>query len=198
LSNIGSYSIYDNSLYFVDEDSNLKTAKIAEATLSNEEKITGDVEILDTTSNNGYIYFIKDYSSTDETGILYAYKKGVAPVKIASDVTCWKYESFGYINGLKKNPDGKTIYFYKDSTDIKDTYSSYAVLYKYTYGDTEPTKITSDVVIGSINSGYTSGVIDNNSFIYLKYSSVNDEKIIGDWYYFNGTDSTKMAADVFS
>ena len=195
LSKIGAYAIYDNYLYYIDEDNNFKTAKIAEATLSGEEKITGDVEIMYSASNNGYIYFVKDLSSTDATGILYAYKKGSDPVKVASDASCSEYWGFWLINGSNSS-DGKTIYFYKDSTDIKDTYNDYAVLYKYTYGDAEPTKIASDVVVGSINSGYTSGLINNNSFIYLKYSSVKDEDVIGDWYYFNGTDSSKMATDV--
>lgn len=197
LSKIGTYAIYDNYLYFVDEDSILKIAKIAEAALSNEEKITGDVEIMYSASNNGYIYFVKDFNSTDDTGILYAYKKGADPVKVTSDVSCLEYESIGIrlING-SNSPDGKTIYFYKDSTDIKDTYREYAVLYKYTYGDAEPVKIASDVVIDSIKSGYASGLINNNSFIYFKYSSVKDKDIIGDWYYFNGTDSSKMATDV--
>ena len=195
LSKIGAYAIYDNYLYFLDEDNNLKVAKIEDTTLSNEEKITGDVEILDAASDNGYVYFVKDYNSTDGTGILYAYKKGSDPVKITSDVSCSKYFGVGYIKG-SNSADGKTIYFYKDSTDIKDTYSDYAVLYKNTYGDAEPTKIASDVVVGTINSGYASGLINNNSFIYLKYSSVKGEDIIVDWYYYNGTDSSKMAADV--
>ena len=195
LSKIGAYAIYDNYLHYIDEDNNFKTAKIAEATLSDEEKITGDVEIMYSASNNGYIYFVKDLSSTDATGILYAYKKGSDPVKVASDVSCSEYWGLWLIKGSNSS-DGKTMYFYKDSTDIKDTYNDYAVLYKYTYGDAEPTKVASDVVVGSINSGYTSGLINNNSFTYLKYSSVKDEDVIGDWYYFNGTDSSKMATDV--
>lgn len=195
LSKIDSYTIYDGSLYFVDEDNNLKTAKLTGATLSDEKKLAGDVEILDTANHHGYFYFIKDYSSSDNTGVLYTYKKGSDPVKVASDVVCWKYGSSGFIRGANST-DGKTIYFYKESTDIKDTYDDYAVLYKYTYGDAEPTKIASDVIVGSTNSGYLSGAINNNSFTYLKYSSVKDDDIIGDWYYFNGTESSKMASDV--
>lgn len=193
LSKVGSYLIYDNALYYIDEDSNLKTAKLSGATLTNEKKITGDVEILDSVSNNGYLYFIKDYNSTDSTGNLYTYKEGAEPVKIASDVSCSKY--FGSIYGSNSS-DGKTIYYFKDSTNIKDTYNSYAVLYKYTFGDSEPARIASDVVIGTLTSGYNSGYINNNSFVYLKYSSVKDENIIGDWYFFNGTDSSKIATDI--
>lgn len=198
LSKIGSYTIYGNSLYFVDEDSNLKTAKITGATLSKEEKIAGDVEILDTASNNGYIYFIKDYSSADDTGTLYAYKKGSDPIKITSDVACWKYENEGQIYGAGSS-DGKTRYFYTDSTHVKGTYGNYAILYKYTYGKAEPTRIASDVVVDSISSGYASGSINNSSFIYLKYySSVKDGKIVADWYYFNGKDGSKMVSDIIS
>lgn len=194
LSEIGSYTIYDNTLYYVDEDGNLKIAKIEDATLTNEEKVTGDVEILDETKCiDGYIFFVKDYFSKDSTGILYAYKKGSDPVKITSDV--FSYKDFGYIVGTN-SPDGKTIYFYKDLEEISGTYSSSAVLYKYTYGDSEPTRIASDVVVGTIDSGYTTGLINNNSFIYFKYSSVKDEEIIGDWFFFNGTDSKQMATDV--
>ena len=193
-----SYTIYDNFIYFTDEDNNLKIAKLAEATLSREEKITGDVEILGTESKNGYIYFIKDYNSTGQTGTLYMYKKGADPVKITSDVSCWKYGSIGYGIDASYSPDGKTIYFYKDSTNIKDTYQSFSALYKYSYGDTKATQIASDVVVGSINSGYASGSINNRSFVYLKYSYVKDEEVFADWYYFNGTDSSKMVTDVIS
>lgn len=195
LSKIGTYAIYENYLYYVDEDNNLKIAKLNAATLSDEEKVTGDVEIVNSTIINGYLFFAKDYNSKDETGILYAYKKGSEPVKVTSDVTCWMYGSWGYISG-GISTDGKTLYFYKDSSDINDTYSEYAVLYKFTYGDSEPTKIASDVVEGTLSSGYVSGLINNNSFTYFKYSSVKDKNIIGDWYYYNGTDSSKMAGDV--
>lgn len=195
LSGVGSYVIYEGFLYYVDEDSNLKIAKLSGASLSEEEKVTGDVEILNSESINGYVYFAKDYSSSEETGILYAYKKGSEPIKIASDVYCWVYGRLGFISGATSS-DGKTIYFFKDSSDIGDTYSNSGVLYKYTYNDSEPTKIASDVIIGTLSSGYVSGVVDNNSFIYLKYSSVKGDDIISDWYYYDGSESTKMVGDV--
>lgn len=200
MSGIGAYAIYDNSICFVDEDDNLRIAKLAEETLSKEEKITGHVDILNYStriSTGGYVYFIKDYDDTDETGTLYAYKIGSDPIRIASEVTCEKYGSrgIGYIWG-RYGSDGKTIYYYKDFTHIDDAYGDYAVMYKYTYNDSEPTRIASDVIVGSISSGYTSRAINNKSFVYIKYYSVKNEKVIGDWYYYNGKESVRMASDI--
>lgn len=202
LSGIGSYVIYDDFIYFVDEDDNLKTAKLAEETLSKEEKITGHVDIMDTSTginNDGYIYFIRNYDDTDETGTLYVCKKGSDPKKIASDVTCYKYGSGGMGSiPVREGADGKTIYYFKDCIDITDNgpMYHYAVLYKCTYGDSEPTRIASDVVVNTISSGYASGAIDNNSFLYLKYYSIKDGAAVGDWYYYNGKESVRMASDI--
>ena len=204
LSGIGMYEIYDNSICFVDEDDNLRTAKLAEETLSKEEKITGHVDILNYSTrihNGGYVFFIKDYDDADMTGTLYAYKIGSDPIRIASEVTCDKFGSsgMGYIWGWYGS-DGKTIYYYKDFTHSDDVDGEYpsncAVLYKYTYGDSEPTRIASDVMINTIDSGDIFGVLDNKSFIYLKYSSIKDGKVIGDWYYYNGKESVRMASDI--
>ena len=51
-------------------------------------------------------------------------------------------------------------------------------------------------MINTIDSGDIFGVLDNKSFIYLKYSSIKDGKVIGDWYYYNGKESVRMASDI--
>ena len=87
----------------------------------------------------------------------------------------------------------KFLFFWRNKQELEIIY---AVLHKHTYGDAESAKIASDVMVGSISSGNASVLINNSSFTYPKYSSVRDKDIIGDWYCFNGTGSSKMAADV--
>lgn len=196
MAGISSYIIQDGFIYYIDEDDNLRKAKLSGATMTNDEKITGDVGEIYDESHNGIIYFLKDISSNDQTGILYAYKQGDEPTKIATDVALW--EVYGYIMTYGSiSTDGRTIYYFKDVEDIGDTYSDKGVLYRYTYGDKESEKITDDVVVYSVDSGYFSGNIDTKSFVYQKYSSGKTrDNLLFDIYYYDGKESKVLASDI--
>ena len=182
IENIVDYRIYNGYLYYVDENSNLRSAKLSGAKLSDREKITGDVYRIKEDFINGYLFFLKNYDYEDYTGTLYAYKAGSEPIRVASDVA---------YSHVYSSIDGKTICFFKDVYDIKYNYSA-GKLYKYTYGDAKPTLIASDVILGSLSSGYRSELLNNRAIVYRLLSSVKDDYVYGDLYFYNGVESTKM------
>ena len=196
LSDVKYSAVYDGFLYYVDEDDNLKQSKISGMKLSEEKKITGDVEAPMYFCNK-YFYFLKDISEKDSTGILYVYKPGSDPDKIDSEV----------LNGSTIiSNDGKTIYYYKNVDTIDDISGirKYGDLYRYTYGAKNSEKISSDVIIGTVESGIFGmngnlpySRINNKSFVYQKYSYVKKGKMISDWYYFDGAKSEIMASDIY-
>ncbi len=197
VSDIGKYLIYKGKLFHVDENDNLKSAKVSEDSITKEEKITGGVEILEPVCTNGYIYFIKDVNSEDETGSLYVSKNGGEPERISSDVSVCVLDVIDFkMLYATTSLDGKTIYYYKDMEEIPDTYTEMGDLYKYSYGAGDSEKIASEVILFSPESGALEGV-DNKSFIYKVYSSKdkNDDVLI-DWYHFNGSESNIMASEV--
>ena len=71
------------------------------------------------------------------------------------------------------------------------------MLMLWNYGDSEPKKVSSDVLTYSLDSGYDSILINPKSFLYSKYSSTDkDGKVLVNWMYWNGKDSVKIASDV--
>ena len=197
ISDVGEYTISNGKLFYVDKDDNMKSAKLSKDSVTKEEKIAGDVEIVLPGCINGYVYFVKDISSKDMTGSLYVSKNGDKPKKISSEASVSVYEviDFRMLNATA-SLDGKTIYYYKDVEEISDTYTEKGDLYKYTYGSDESKKIASEVILYTQDSGVSYG-INNKSFIYKVYSSKSkNDDILVDWYYFNGSESNIMASEV--
>ncbi len=204
VSNIGEFTIYNGHLYYIDENKNLKNAVLSGEKIRDEKKIAGDVESISSTCRNGYLYFVRDMSSKNSTGSLYVSRKGEEPIKITSDMSFYKYD--GYTIGrypwimlqIEISQDGRSVYYYQDEKDIDDSYEEVGELYRFTYGASDSEKISSDVLIYSLNSGLTETMINDKSFIYKKFSTVRDEKVLADWFYFDGKESHKMASNVIS
>lgn len=195
LSKINTFTISNGYIIFTDTESNLFYGKLNGTEVLDEEKIASEVSIFEVTENGKYVYYTKDYD--DEVATLYCYKLGEdSPVKIASEVACYGGWSYGWTYNAYST-DGATVFYFKDLEEVEDTYSDHGTLLMWTYGDESSQKIASEVLTYSITSGLSSGEVKKNSLMFLKYSSVDtDENIYTNWMYYNGTDTTKIAADV--
>ena len=186
-SNVESFTTVKGWIYTLDGDGNLRAGQATGSELELE-KIAGDVSAIRTTAiGSDVIYYLRDVS--DSYGTLYALEVGeLEPVKVTGDV----YSSY-----LTYGTDGKTIYFFKDVDDVSGT-SSYSAgsLYRYTFGDESPEKISGDVVVESPESGFNLYVVDGGSFLFRKGAEYRDSTLYFNWMYSDGVESTKLVGDV--
>ena len=194
LSKVDNYVIANNTIIYTDTESNLYTAKINGNTTSDEIKITNNVSTFDVTSNGKYVYYIKD--CIDSIGTLYGYKIGEKePQKISSDVN-FDNTSWDTPMGTSYSTDGTSIFFYKDVEEISDTFIFQGTLMKWSYGDTESTKISSDVLTNTLTSYLINRNINPSDFIFLKYRTLTDDHLYADIIHCNGTTSKKIAPNI--
>ena len=197
LSRVVSMDIVGGTIVYLDDDGTLYCAKLDGASVTDETKLAGDVDMFELSNNGQYVYYMKGCGS-DDIGTLYCYKLGTdAPEKIDSDVACWYYSASLSLMDIDISTDGKTVFYCTDPEDVGDTYTSQGTLMMWTYGSEDPTRVASDVIVHSPISGYATGEVNPNAIAFLKVSYYNtDDDIFANWMFFNGTDSQKMASDV--
>lgn len=193
IGNIGQYTIFEGNLFYIDENKNLRKAKLNGGEIVAEEKIAGDVSIIYPGCINGYIYYLTNANVEEKTGDLYVYREGEASKLISEKVEC-SLDNIKKIYG-RISSDGKNFYYFKDKKEDNEALFIRADLYKYTYGTSKSKKIDSDVLVGSLDSGYVSGDINKKAFTYMKYRSEEDNKSHFDWYFFNGRKGEVMVRD---
>lgn len=190
VSDIESYFINKGAICYLNSDGELYTAKLKGAAVSDEQKVASDVSAITHQNKGGYVYYLKNYEN--KTATLYLYNMGdKEPVKVAANISVdvsYSSPKSGYI---KNSTDGKTVYFFKDCE------SGFGDLYKFSVGDSEPTKISSEIMVNSLDSGIARGEL-NSSFIMKKYLSKNDSTTYVNWLYYDGKEITVMAKDVHS
>lgn len=154
------WSINDGHILYV-MDGDLHCAKIDGTSVSDDELIAEDINIL-MHLRNGFAYYLMD----DEQG-LYVYKQGSKSIKIADEMKA--LSSYYY------SPDGNVIYYFEDD----DTF------YKYTYGDESSVKISNSVYSAYIVDGYQDPIYRytmNDKFTFFK----EVDKKSYQWMYYNG------------
>jgi hypothetical protein len=201
LSNINSYDTFyigNGKIIYLDDDSNLYIGAIDGAVVSDKNRIASDVNTINVSSSGKYLYYMKN--CTDDIGDLYCLKLDDSKAEsqhISSDVACLTLSYLGWTYDLLNiGVGGDYVYYMKDVAYIKDTSSKYGELYIWNYKDSTSTKIGSDVVMYSPDSGLDKGLIDKSAFIYQKYSSVDGDNIIVDLMFYNGKTSDKIASDI--
>lgn len=196
LSKVSHYEISDNKIFYTDEESALYYAPLNGAAIGKETKIASDVDYFEITDNGKFIYYTKEHGFHE----LYCYKIGnKEPVKIPSDVydvyVSWPLENITY------STDGATVFFFKDVEDIGSSHSGYqhGTLMKWSYGSESAEKVASDVLTNSISGGLDSEEVNPKSFMYMKYTFTNEDEngfnVFGNWMYFNGEESIRIASD---
>jgi hypothetical protein len=195
LSKVSNAYFANGNIIYEDQDKNLYYAAVKGADFEDGIKIASDVDSFKISDNGKYVYYMKDCENNE--GSLYAYQIGkIEPKKIGSNIGCYvsSYWSYGY---YQISEDGSSVYYEKDVEEIADTYSSYGTLMKWSYTSEESERISSDVIVNSLQSALKSGEVKDKGFMFLKYSSVDsDDNIIYDWMFYNGTESIKLASDV--
>ena len=186
-SNVADFTTAGGWIYLLDADGNLRAGP-AEGSELELEKIAGDVgAIVNSAIGADVIYYLRSVS--DSHGTLYALEVGgVEPVKVAGGV----YSSY-----LTYGTDGKTIYFFKDCDSVPGTSNTMAgSLYRYTFGDESPEKISGDVVVEYVRSGVNPYVAEADSFLYRKAPEYRDGSLYFNWMYYDGAESVRLAGDV--
>lgn len=190
VSGVGNFEVIEGKVFYTNADDNLYYAQLNGTDLKEEEKIASDVSLFEVEGNGKYVYYVKD------SGALYCYKTGEKePVKIAAEVATL----YGIITYNRYSADGSTVFYYTELEDIKETYDDYGTLMMWSYGESESTKISSEVLTSTMSSGLKTGAIDKNCFTFLKYDSVNSKgDVCANWMYNDGKENEKIAANVIA
>lgn len=192
LSKVSRVNFSNGNIVYLDTESNLYTAKVSGANISDEKRLASDAwTLMRISDNGGYLYYMKDCD--DESGTLYCYKFGEKEAKrVASDVSLYD----GWLAYIQIGSDGKTVYFLKDVERIKGTYTDCGDLYVWSYGKGESEKLASEVIENSLTSNLTTGEINKNGFVYFKFNSTNEEQTLIDAFYYNGKESVRLASEL--
>lgn len=184
------YWISNSNIFYIDEDDHLIKGKINADSITDEIKLANDVKYFIVSQDGQYVYYFSNFDDDSFSGDLYVIKNNdKEATKISSDVT-----------ECHVSYDGKTVFFIKDA-DLAGG-SICGPLMRYNVGDDSPTKISSDVVVMSINSYATTfstilfDDINKDSFTFQKYTGECDEGTYADWIYYNGNDTNTFAKDV--
>ena len=110
---------------------------------------------------------------SSDVAALYVVKGGGNPKKITTEF---------FVRTFYPSVDGKTIYFFKDYDDDELT----GTLYKYTYGQSQPVKISDSVIVKSLESGYKYDCLSDDGFSYKRMVSKHDYN----WMFYDGRESS--------
>jgi hypothetical protein len=187
ISDVTQCKFSEDKLLFVQEDC-LRMAKVdmKKVELVNEEKVANDVfGSIIADSNSDYIYFLKGYSSADNTADLYVYdvKEGESE-KIESDV---------HPSRLAVGTDGLNVYYYSDVASTGATYGTFKV---YNVKREKITTISGDVVLGSPTSYLESGEINPEYIWYKRYQNRTDTSYEYNVCFYNGKDSVSVVKNL--
>ena len=196
LSNVKEIDIQSGSIGYIDEDDNLRVAKLNGVELKDEKKVAGDVAALRLSKDGKYLYYVKGVDTERNIGALYRYTlKSEKSEKIASETYIWGMFGF-YLSYFYVSEDGRTVYYFEDVEKIEDTYTNYGTFKCATVGK-DPVKIGTDILVQTPNDGMKGGYINANGFVYSKYVSLNaDEEPVVNWMFYNGKDCVTLAKDV--
>lgn len=165
LSNIGGMTVHNGRIIYLNEDDDLCYAPVTASGIGEEKKISGDAGQVDFAETGEYLFFTKNADGDTATLCAYSFKDD-AVQKISGGVSGRYYVS----------TDGATVFFFKNVETVKDTYSTYGDLYRWTYAkkDTESEKIASDVLTGSLTSLLDSGELDKNGFLLERFNAATE------------------------
>lgn len=189
--------ISNGYLYYIDKHDKLYEAKLNGSRITNKKEIDDDVTAIDSTSGNGYIYYVKNVS---EEGLedLYVFKHGNEAKKICNNVESYKsiYNTSNPQYDLKFGSDNhSTIYFFKNKKDDRHTSSRDTVtLCKYSFGDKDYEKIDNKVMLNNT-------LVDNRNLsditkiTYCKLHEHNDEYSL-DYCVYDGKKTKVLEEDI--
>ena len=192
LSNIQGTWVQDGRVIYVDEDRNLCYAPMTSSGIGEEKKISGDVDRLDFPETGDCIFFTKNADGDTATICVYSFKEESVQ-KISGNVSGRFY----------LGTDGATVFFFKNVEDVKNTYSTYGDLYRWTYAkkDAESEKLASDVLTSSLTSMLDSGEIEKNGFLFEKFNAATEVDgkncISYDLMKYNGKETEKVQSELY-
>ena len=99
--------------------------------------------------------------------------------------------------GYYVSTDGATVFFFKNVEKVKDAYSYYGDLYRWTYAkDAESEKITSDVLTNILTRLFDSGELEKNAFLLERFNAVTENAISYDLLKYDGKEAAKLQPDL--
>lgn len=201
-SSITNMDIRFGNLYYIKDDGTLFAAKLSGSTLSEERKIADDVCDFSVSPDGTAIVYARDVAS-DNVGAIYYYADGMdRPVRLTSEGYCMAYYfSYAkywlyYLPAVFSN-DGKTIFYFTDSSEIEDSGKYTATLMQYNIAKGDTVRIGSDILT-YIGSNYIGGYPESNRLWYYKYTSYDEEEkdVLCDLMYWNGEAASVLVNDI--
>ena len=200
LSNIDTFAVSNNTLFYTNDNSVLYQAKLDKAELSGENKIASDIYHFELGGNGEYLYYCRNYDSPSKTVSLYSYKLSEKePVKITDDAVSSEVSSAYLSSPMSKtlyhSLSGNELYYWEDLETINKNIV-HGTLICWRHDKAEKTKICSEVIIGTLNSGIRYRLIDSSAFVFLRFGSETSTSFNADWYYYDGKDKSRFAEDI--
>lgn len=160
--------------------------------MGEEKKISGDAHSFEIPETGSHLFFTKNYDDGTAALCAYDFKDG-AVQKVSGNVSVSLYLS----------TDGTTVYYFKNTESVKDTYRSYGDLYCWTYSkkETEGSKIASDVLTSSLTSFLSSGELEKNGFWFERFNSAitvdGSTCVAYDLMKYDGKDAAKVQPGLY-
>jgi len=190
LSRLSNFEIANGLVAYTDDDK-LYLAKIDGGEVKDEERIARDVDSFVLSPSGKYLYYMSDCEGLSAE--LYCYNIAKGEEERISSEACYAAR-YGNTS-LYLSEDGSAVYFFEEAEDAASEVLA-GDLYRWTWGDDSPRKISSEVLLNSLYSANGNGCIDDKSFTYMKNPYHDGENLFADWMYFDGKDSEKMASDI--
>lgn len=184
----------DGKIIFTDSDRALYLGNISRENITDQEKISDDVDRFCLSENGKYLYYMKEIDDED-CGNLYCFclETGVSE-KISSHV--FQHDTSPFSACVTEGADGESVYFYRDIRKTGFSSSDFrycGTLMKWAAGNDAPEKISEDVICTSAKF-FSGGRIDGNHFTFLKFDPEDRDCV--NFYFYDGTDEEKLASDV--
>lgn len=192
LSNVQNAEIQNGRIVYIDKEGALYYAPVTASGMGEEKKISGDAHSFEIPETGSHLFFTKNYDDGTAALCAYDFKDG-AVQKVSGNVSVSLYLS----------TDGTTVYYFKNTESVKDTYRSYGDLYCWTYSkkETEGSKIASDVLTSSLTSFLSSGELEKNGFWFERFNSAitvdGSTCVAYDLMKYDGKDAAKVQPGLY-
>ena len=137
----------------------------------------------------------------DEVGALYYYSsKTNESSRITADAGFVYYEltsinSYIAFDYSVFSDDGKSLYYFENTTDIADTYQEYGTLCQYRVDEDMSDTLLNDAM-SFISSGTKNGYIDSDFFWGSQFVSFNSNQLVTDLYAFIKGDKVGLSQNI--
>lgn len=200
ISRIEDIFTANGRVYYRNVNNELFTAKLDGYNLLDEEKISNEVHMLKISPDGKTVFYVKNIDKDSVGSLLYWQVGDEKSQKITSNCYSYWIEILGYnfyIPYFYLNEEGDTVYYFENKQEVADGHLDIGDLKCMEVGS-EPVRIATDIIIGTLTSGRTDGTLRSDMVRMDKYLYVDDDdRSQVDWIYYDGTATNPIAREVY-